>query len=213
MGRNNNEITPEEAGTLAGLFHARIAKTPDQAAYRHFNANTDQWVDTTWSEMAQETGRWQAALLKEELKPDNRIGIMMPNCREWVMFDQAALGLGLITVPLFYNDRGGNVTYIAEDAGIKLLVIQGPEQWESLIPVRDDLTTIHNIISLTSLDGLTHDDRLQLIEEWLPKSSDGYQLRDDLDPHGLATVVYTSGTTGHPKGVMLSHSNILSNTY
>lgn len=213
MGQNNNEITQDEAGTLAGLFHARITKTPDQAAYRHFDAGTGKWLDTTWSEMAQETGRWQAALLKEGLKPGDRIGIMMPNCREWVMFDQAALGLGLITVPLFYNDRGGNVAYIAENAGIKLLVIDGPEQWNSLLPVRDDLTTIHSIISLNSLDGLTHDHRLQLIEEWLPENSDGYQLRDDLDPKGLATVVYTSGTTGHPKGVMLSHQNILNNTY
>ena len=55
----------------------------------------------------------------------DKVGIMMPNCREWVMFDQATLGLGLINVPLFYNDRGGNVSYIAADADMRLLFIQG----------------------------------------------------------------------------------------
>ena len=126
------DITLAEAGTLSGLFRQRILKTPDHVAYRHYDSEAGVWRDTTWKEMGEAAARWQTALTGEGLQPGDRVGIMMPNCREWVMFDQATMGLGLINVPLFYNDRGGNVAYIARDAALRLLVIQGEEQWRRL---------------------------------------------------------------------------------
>jgi len=213
MKANQEIITLDEAITLAGLFKERTRRTPDRIAYRYYDPEQAIWKNSTWSEMRDETARWQTAFLQEGLKRGDRVGIMMPNRREWVMFDQAALGLGLVSVPLFYNDRGGNVAYIAEASAIKLLVIQGQEQWKSLEPVRDELPTIHRIVSLESLDGMAHDDRIRQLEQWLPATAGEYQVVNDLDPHSLCSIVYTSGTTGHPKGVMLSHHNILSNTY
>lgn len=213
MKANQEIISLDEAATLAGLFKARSQRTPDRIAYRYYEPQQATWKDSTWAEMRAETARWQAAFLQEGLKRGDRVGIMMPNRREWVMFDQAALGLGLVSVPLFYNDRGGNVAYIAEAAAVKLLVIHGREQWTSLEPVRDELPTVHRIVSIESLDGMAHDDRVRHLDEWLPATAGEYQVLNDLDPHGLCSIVYTSGTTGHPKGVMLSHHNILSNTY
>lgn len=213
MEANQEIISLDEAVTLAGLFKERASRTPNRIAYRYFDPEDEIWKGSTWAEMRDETARWQAAFQQEGLKRGDRVGIMMPNRREWVMFDQAALGLGLISVPLFYNDRGGNVAYIAEAAAIKLLVIQGQEQWQSLEPVRDELPTIQRIVTLESLNGMAHDDRIRHLGQWLPESAGEYQVVDDLDPHGLCSIVYTSGTTGHPKGVMLSHHNILSNTY
>lgn len=213
MKANQEIISLDEASTLAGLFKERARRTPDRIAYRYYDPKQATWKNSTWSEMRNETARWQAAFLQEDLKRGDRVGIMMPNCREWVMFDQAALGLGLVSVPLFYNDRGGNVAYIAEASAIKLLVIHDQEQWKSLEPIRDELPTIHRIISVESLDGLAHDNRIRHLEEWLPATAGEYQVVNDLDPHGLCSIVYTSGTTGNPKGVMLSHHNILSNTY
>ncbi len=213
MQANQELISLDEAVTLAGLFQERTRRTPDRVAYRYYDPQQGTWKESTWSDMRRETARWQAAFLQEGLKRGDRVGIMMPNRREWVMFDQAALGLGLISVPLFYNDRGGNVAYIAEASAIKLLVIFGREQWKSLEPMRDELPTIYRIVSLESLDGMAHDSRIRHLEEWLPANAGEYQVVDDLDPQGLCSIVYTSGTTGQPKGVMLSHHNILSNTY
>lgn len=207
------DITPEEAGTLPGLFRQRILKTPEHIAYRHYDAVSGSWKDTTWKEMGEAAARWQMALISEGLQPGDRVGIMMPNCREWVMFDQATLGLGLINVPLFYNDRGGNVAYIAEDANLRLLVIQGEEQWKSLQPVLGELTGIEKLISLQPIENSGGENRLCLAEAWLPRHGNEFQVNEALDPDGLATIVYTSGTTGQPKGVMLSHNNILCNTY
>ncbi len=207
------QISHEEAGTIPGLFQARIRKTPDLPAYRYYDDHSGQWLDSTWEEMGQKSARLQQALIREGLVTGDRIGIMMPNCREWVMMDQAALGLGLITVPLFCNDRGGNVAYIAEASNIKLLIIAGEEQWQALAPVSEELTTVQRIITLGSVAGLPHDDRLRLLSEWLPPAGDAFQVVEGIDPAGIASIVYTSGTTGRPKGVMLSHDNILSNTY
>ncbi|MCP5406918.1 MAG: long-chain fatty acid--CoA ligase [Chromatiaceae bacterium] len=214
MRRERLDITPEEAGTLPGLFRQRILKTPNHVAYRHYDTVTAGWQDTTWEEMGNATARWQAALLGEGLKAGDKVGIMMPNCREWVMFDQATLGLGLINVPLFYNDRGGNVSYIAADADMRLLFIQGEEQWKSLEPFLAELTSVKKLISLQPISDSRGESRLSLAADWLSSHSGGeFQINGDMDPDGLATIVYTSGTTGQPKGVMLSHNNILCNTY
>ncbi|MCB1750852.1 MAG: long-chain fatty acid--CoA ligase [Gammaproteobacteria bacterium] len=207
------DITLAEAGTLSGLFRQRILKTPDHVAYRHYDSEAGVWRDTTWKEMGEAAARWQTALTGEGLQPGDRVGIMMPNCREWVMFDQATMGLGLINVPLFYNDRGGNVAYIARDAALRLLVIQGEEQWRRLEPVLESLSSVKKIISLQPIAGSGGDNRLCPASAWLPERGDRFLVNADIDPDGAATVVYTSGTTGHPKGVMLSHNNILCNAF
>ncbi|MBA1332897.1 hypothetical protein QQ73_18140, partial [Candidatus Endoriftia persephone str. Guaymas] len=68
--------------------------------------------------------RWRQALLQEGLEPGDRVAIQLRNCPEWVMFDQAALSLGLVTVPLYTDDRADAVAYILQDAVVKLLLVQ-----------------------------------------------------------------------------------------
>ncbi|MCL5060707.1 MAG: AMP-binding protein, partial [Candidatus Thermoplasmatota archaeon] len=96
---------PDALGTLCGLFRARVAATPDQVAYRQFDEARDTWVSFTWAQVAAEVARWQAALAKEGLVPGDRVAVMLKNSVEWVIFDQAALALGLVTVPLYLDDR------------------------------------------------------------------------------------------------------------
>ncbi len=78
---------------------------------------------------------------------------------------------------------------------------------------REELLTVQRIITLNSVAGMPHDDRLRLPSEWLPRTAGHFRVREDINPGEMASIVFTSGTTGHPKGVMLSHRNILSNTY
>jgi long-chain acyl-CoA synthetase len=164
--------------------------------------------------VATEVGRCQQALLKDGLKPGDRVGIMLRNSREWVVFDQACLGLGLITVPLYTDDRPENIAYIVREAGVKLLAVDGRLQWKKLREVRDRLDGLKRIISVNTIepDDEPDDDRLDSLSDWL------FGLKGELQTHAaapddLATIVYTSGTTGRPKGVMLSHRNILFNAH
>ena len=86
-------IPLEAAKTLDGLFRERVQRSPQKTAYRYFDPISEQWADYTWEQMNQWVARWQAALLKESLAPGDRVAVMMKNCPEWVMFEQAALGL------------------------------------------------------------------------------------------------------------------------
>jgi long-chain acyl-CoA synthetase len=214
MDKSNEShlVTPEQAGTLSGLFFERVKRTPEALAYRYFDSVSEVWKDINWSQAGHEAARWQAALASENLQPGDRVAILMQNCPQWVMFDQAALANGLVVVPLYTQDRAENVAYILQNAGAKALLIGHQEHWDALQPVRDQLGFLNRIISLEHIDTSGHSDpRLRIVGEWLPDEAE--VVRVNWDPNSLATIVYTSGTTGRPKGVMLSHYNILWNAY
>ena len=204
-------ISTEQAGSLPGLMIERIRRSPDKRAYRHYDPVTASWLETTWAEMGGHVARWQTALKNEGLVSGDRVGIMLRNCREWVMLEQAALGLGMVVVPLYTNDRAENVAYIIQDAGIKLLLIEGQECWEQIRSAREEFTPLKTILSLDRLDA-NEERRLTHVDDWLPEHGDTLHTPDIYNQQ-LATIVYTSGTTGKPKGVMLSHGNILWNAY
>ncbi|MGH8750147.1 MAG: AMP-dependent synthetase/ligase [Burkholderiales bacterium] len=201
------------ARTLSGMFRERVLRTPDAVAYREFNTRHDNWRDYTWAQMQRQITRWQAALRGEALQPGERVALMLKNCTAWVMMDQAALGLGLVVVPLYTVDRPDNVAYILKDAGIKLLLLENQEQWQQLNAVRAQWEDcgLRRILVLNGVGG-ENDERLMAVEDWLPEAG-AADMQTLGQSEELATIVYTSGTTGRPKGVMLSHRNILSNSY
>ncbi len=206
---NTDFISPETARILPGLFCERLKRSPNDVAYRYFDKTFHSWNDLTWSQMAAEISRWQQAIKTLQLQQGSRVAMMASNSPQWVMYEQACLGRGLVTVPLFVNDRPDNVAYILKDADVKLLLIEGKEQWNELSKVADQLSPKLYIWSLEEC----HDERVTCIYSLL---GDTYQSQPEVskaDENGLATIVYTSGTTGRPKGVMLSHRNILWNAW
>jgi long-chain acyl-CoA synthetase len=192
-----------EQSNLSDLFRQRVQATPQAPAYRQFQAGA--WCDWSWGEMAREVGRWQAALAAEGLKSGDRVGLCMHNRVEWVLFDQAALGLGLVTVPLYFDDRPDNMAFCLNDAGARVLLLESGAQWDAL---KDQVKTIERAVILG--EAATADARARLLKDWLPSQAREPE-RAAADANALASIVYTSGTTGRPKGVMLSHRNILSN--
>ena len=203
-----NKIPADEAVTLAGLFRERVRRTPDKIAYRQYDAASGQWQDSTWAQMGTEVARWQAALMKEGLQHGDRVAVLMRNCKEWVTFDQAALGCGLVVVPLYTDDRPENSAYILNHSGAKVVFLQGQEQWDGLLKVHDQLGGLVRILSLEPVTVPEGENRVRSIAEWLPEGR-AELCANDGEPDELATIVYTSGTTGRPKGVMLTHYNIL----
>ncbi len=244
------EASPEASGaipedpnaTLDGVFRERVRLSPEAVAYVHYDSAQRRWEDIAWGAMAREVARWQAALGGVGPAPGERVALMVGNGPDWVAFDQAALGLGLVTVPLYPGDRPDNVDWVLRDAGCRVLLIEGREQWRALSPIAPTLSRLEAVISLRGIPADAPN--LHHAASWLPPAGDprdGGVPREAGMPEGgdaqgwasvpgggsregqgvlahsparagdLATLVYTSGTTGRPKGVMLTHRNILAN--
>ena len=161
--------------------------------------------------MKSEIARWQAALKAEGLAPGDRVALMLRNCPQWVMFDQAAMSLGLVVVPLYTVDRPDSVAYIVNDSGTKVVLFETNEQWQALRTVRDKMANVQRFVGLDNIVE-KEEARVKSAGSWLPSTA---QLQPPplANSEQLATIIYTSGTTGKPKGVMLSHANILTNAH
>jgi long-chain acyl-CoA synthetase len=207
-------IPIERARTLDGLFYQRVRRSPSRVAYRHYDRSAEAWREWTWAEMGALVGRWRAALAREQVAPGDRVGILLRNCPEWVVFDQAALSLGLVTVPFYTDDRADNAAYIVADAAIKVLLVQDANRWGRIRAALGESACPQRVIVAESgkeAERLVREDpRAVLAADWVPREGPGLRQRDG-DANALATIVYTSGTTGRAKGVMLSHANLLSN--
>jgi long-chain acyl-CoA synthetase len=207
-------ITPEFATTLDSIFHERVRRTPDGVAYRYFDDQTCEWCEMTWQAAMYGIVNWQAALLHEHLQLGDRVAVMLKNCPSWVLFDQAALGLGLVTVPLYVSDRPENAAHVLQDSGAKLLLIDSAENWHPIHEVGAGLVELQRVVTFKTPPEGDDDDRIRGIDEWLPSSGDSGEFQHRVsDADTLATIVYTSGTTGKPKGVMLTHRNLISNAW
>ena len=211
---HENLISIDEAGTLDGLFVSRVRRTPEREAYRYFDKDSKSWQRYTWGQVAAEVARWQTAMRGEDVSQGGRVAIQLRNCPQWVMFDQAALSLGLVTVPLYTDDRPDNIAYILRDADVCVLLVQDAGRWRRLAGTVPRDGALKRILLLDDSDAArqlaVEDSRVRIISDWLPGQGGELIARTNADGKLLASVVYTSGTTGRPKGVMLSHLNMLS---
>jgi len=187
-----------EVETLHGLFCERVRRSPDAVAYRYFDAEQEKWHEVTWKTMQSRVDACSTLLKSLHVAERDRAAILMENSPAWVVADQAILSLNMITVPLFYNDRPENMAYVLADAGARVLFVNHAEHWQKLQPVLEG-GALEAVILVDSLEVL-----------W-QKDGDHQDLGHQDIPASLATIIYTSGTTGHPKGVMLTHQNVLEN--
>ena len=203
----------DESATIADVFALRCRTSPNAPAYHEYDAATKGWKVHSWRDMSEQVARAREGLRAEGFAPGDRIAIMLKNGPCWVIADQAAYARGLVTVPIFVDDRAENVAYALNDAGVRLIVIEGEEHWKRLKTVRDQLAGLQTILTLKPVAD-ADEPRLKNFADWLPDlqpaEAGGFE-RVPVQGSDLATIVYTSGTTGKPKGVMLSHRNMLAN--
>lgn len=216
MNKNQDYITPITVNNLSDLFYERVKRSADQVAYRYYDDNDEIWKDLTWLDISKKVALWHTAFRHEGLVKGDRVAIMMRNCPDWVIFDQAAYSLGLVVVPVYTNDRTENIRYILENANVKIFFIEDPSTCKDLIMDeavydKQGLSDLKRIVTHQSVDTYNNP-RLKQVKDWLPSYAETIE-RVKIEPDELATLVYTSGTTGRPKGVMLSHNNIFSNAH
>ena len=185
---------------IAGLLKAQLA-TPGRILYRQFLEG--DWREISAREISAYAARWQAFLRAEGLAPGDRVALCLKNGIHWVAADQGALGLGLVVVPLYADDNPENVAWCLENSGARLLVAESSRMAHALQGVARSLP---RVLCLAADPGSGHD----AVEAVLPRQAPAFEVAP-LEDSALATICYTSGTAGRPKGVMLTHGNILAN--
>ncbi len=185
-----------DAASLPDLLLHAPSEWMDKPLLR-FRQADGSWKQWTRARVVQAVLRLAAWLEAQGIRPGDRVGILGHNCPEWFIADFAILRLGAVTVPAYFTDPAEAVHYVFDDAEVALIFVEEGEQAQKLeqydrrfVPFRGDGE---------SLAGIAAD------EQWEGRLQAPCPTRDD-----LATLIYTSGTTGHPKGVMLSHGNVLS---
>ncbi|RRR74868.1 long-chain fatty acid--CoA ligase [Streptomyces sp. RP5T] len=196
-------VPPVTHGSLADLPFDNAEAAPDQ---RVMSRRTDdgRWIDLTAAEFARQVLDVAKGLIAEGLMPGDRVAIMARTTYEWTLLDFAAWAAGLVTVPVYPTSSVFQTRFILQDSGAVALVTETAAQAAALGPELSRLPDLRHMWIMEK----GHVERLGELGQAVPEQEIGVR-RGMLGPATVATVVYTSGTTGRPKGCVLSHGNFL----
>jgi long-chain acyl-CoA synthetase len=148
------------AGTVPTLFQSRTEHDGSDVAYQQYDPAQGVWLSFTWRDMATLVRRWRRALQREGLAFGDRVAILLRNSVEWVCFDQAALSLGLVVVPLFTTDAPASTAHILADSGTRLLLIDSYDRWLCLAAHGSPLTDLKRVLCLRGREALGEENEL-----------------------------------------------------
>lgn len=192
--------------TLAEFYYHQLEYHPKKDAFTQ--KENGKWVSLSSQEFIDKANCLSAGLLKIGIKKGDRIAVISNNRTEWHMLDLAVQQLGVVNVPLYPNITEEDYRYILKDCGAKMVFISDETILTKISNVKDEISQLEHIYTFNKIEGQQHYSELLSHDLDLEKI---IQFKDEVDETDLATLIYTSGTTGSPKGVMLTHQNLVSN--
>jgi long-chain acyl-CoA synthetase len=205
--------TPVPATSLPGLLVQRADERPTAVALR--KKDLGRWREYTWDEYRTRAARIGLGLLELGVEPGDRVAIHSENRPAWLLADMGGQGIGAITVGVYPTSPAAEVEYLLSHSESVVLIAEDEEQLDKALAVRENLPNLRHIVVIDTRGVRYMDDPMLMtfaeleelgsqrpVEEWRDRVS-------ALDPALPAVIVYTSGTTGPPKGAMLSHRNLM----
>ena len=211
---------PDRSGSLDGptlphILLARAATTPETVAMRKKHLGV--WRPYTWGEYGDRAAAVAAGLRALGVEPGDKVAIQSENRPAWLLCDLAVQGLGGVSVGIYPTSPAAEVEYLLEHSESVVLIAEDEEQVDKALAVRARTPRLRKIVVVDPRGVALGDDQLMTFAELeaLGRSSSSDPMADlarsvdGIDPSTTAIIVYTSGTTGPPKGAMLSHANLL----
>jgi long-chain acyl-CoA synthetase len=201
-----------EGQTIASRWLETVTAHPDNVALRAKDG--DRWVEWTYSDVADRVARAAAGLRTLGVAPGDRVVLMMRNIPEFHVVDLATMFCGATAVSIYNSSPPEQVAYLVGHSGAKVAIVEDMGFAERFGAVRDELPKLEHLVVLGG-DGVadpTAGDTALIAGRAVLEGHDPVDLHGslgDIHPESLATVIYTSGTTGPPKGVMISHYNVV----
>ena len=218
----NNRSFVDDFRTIPDMLRHTVAAWPEREAFRQYDYAERRWFSITWTTFHEQVMRWRRAFARMGLVKGERVAMLLTNCIDAVTFDEAALCAGLVPTPLHAIDTAGSSAYILKDSNARFLVTTSCARWNAIAEAAGDegLPDMRLVVftneqvepgAVTRVGG--RDVALSGLQEWLA-TGEGVadaELPPEPGADDLAGFIYTSGTTGRPKGVMITHRNIVSN--
>jgi long-chain acyl-CoA synthetase len=175
--------------------------------------NGSDWYVYSTAEYVEKSHQFAIGLMALGLKEGDKVATVTTNRPEWNFADMGLAMTGIVHVPIYPTIGEDEYSYILEHAEIKLLLVGDKKLYEKLSPIASQLREITHIYSFEEVEGVSNfEEILQLGKDHQVKlAAQLEEIKQAVDPEDLATIIYTSGTTGVPKGVMLTHTNLVSN--
>ena len=168
------------------------------------------WTPISTTDFLQLVNKTAKGLIAFGINPGDKIGIISTNRFEWNALDIAALEIGAIVVPIYPNISSEDYIYIFNDSKIKLCVVGDSSLFSKINEIKSNLPELKYLFSFNKDENIPHWHEIHINASSISDIEVQYR-KEKIENLDLATIIYTSGTTGNPKGVMLSHNNILSN--
>jgi long-chain acyl-CoA synthetase len=206
-----------EGDTIVDAFRDNLRRIPDRPALRRRVGAA--WEVLTWADYGQAAREVTAGLVESGIEPGEHVGILSNNRVEWHIADFGILANGSVTVPLYQTSSAEQVAYILGHAEARVCFVENHELLARILEVRDELPKLDRVVVFENdsqpdpFDDpfvISFDDLRASGAVRLDREPELFETRADaLSPDSVATLVYTSGTTGPPKGAMITHANIM----
>ncbi|CAM2009159.1 AMP-dependent synthetase/ligase [Acanthopleuribacter pedis] len=205
-----------EAKTVGDLLTLRAGHTPKQPAmFLKKTPATPNWQEITWSDFDFKARQVAHGLLQAGLKPGDTVAIIGPTQPAWCIYDMGALLAGMVTVGVYPKQSVDQMHYLLDHSDAKIVFVDGANELATLFEAAAELPQLKAIVPWNEMSyraNRERDTRLTSPTHFCGAVLDPEAVRDiqsAIDPDSTAMLVYTSGTTGPPKGAMISHANIL----